>query len=53
MRNYLKYGKISEICGINSYFAGGKKKKMRQRHQKFPPAGMEIHTYISGGGGEV
>ena len=27
MQNYLKYGKISEICDINGYFAGKKNEK--------------------------
>ena len=40
MYNDLKYGKISEICDINGYFAG--KKKMK----KIAPAApkKEIHT---------
>ena len=28
MQNDLKYGKISEICGINGYFAGKILKKI-------------------------
>ena len=27
MQNDLKFGKISELCGINGYFFGGKMKK--------------------------
>ena len=41
MQNDLKYGKLSEMCGINGYFAGNNRKKSRQ---KFSPAGKEIHT---------
>ena len=33
MQNYLKYGKLSEMCGINGYFAGNIRKKSRLRRQ--------------------
>ena len=39
MENDLKYGKLSEICGINGYFMGKTRKKSRLQHQKFSPAG--------------
>ena len=47
MQNDLKYGKISEICGINGYFAGKiLKKNCACGAKKFSPAGKEIHTYF-------
>ena len=55
MQNGLKYGKISEICGINGYFAGKKLKKIAPAAapKNFPlQAGKEIHTYFKGGGEE-
>ena len=45
MQNDLKYGKLSEICGINGYFMGKNRKKSHLRRQKFSPAGKEIRTY--------
>ena len=41
MQNYLKYGKISELCGINVYFLGGKKKSA--------PAAPKISHFYGGG----
>ena len=43
MQNDLKYGKLSEMCGINGYFAGNNRKKSRLRRKKFYPAGKKIH----------
>ena len=53
MQNDLKYGKISEICGINGYFAGKKVKKLRMRRQKnFPCRERNSHIFLRGRGGE-
>ena len=49
MQNDLKYGELSEMCGINGYFAGAPK---TLRRQKFSSAGKEIHTSFKGGGGK-
>ena len=47
MQNDLKYGKISEICGINGYFAGKILKNIAPAApKKISPAGKEIHTYF-------
>ena len=51
MQNDFKYGKLSEICGINGYFMGKNRKKSRLRRKNFFPVGKEIHTYYKGGGG--
>jgi len=52
MQNDLKYGKISEICGINGYFAGKILKKIAPAAPKnFPLRGRKF-THILRGGGE-
>ena len=52
MQNDLKYGKISEICGINGYFAGKILKKIAPAAPKnFPLRGRKF-THIFKGGGE-
>ena len=47
MQNYLKYGKISEICGINGYFAGEKLHPRRQKN--FPCGEGNSHIFLRGG----
>ena len=48
MQNDLKYGKLSEIFGINVYFMGKTRKKSRLRRKK-----REFTHIIKGeGGGE-
>ena len=42
MQNDLKYAKISELCGINGYFA-----------KKNSPAGKQIHTVLWRGEGTI
>ena len=52
MQNYLKYGKISEICGINGYFAGKKREKIAPAAPKYYPLRGGKFTHIFKGGGE-
>ena len=54
MPNYLKYGKISELCGTNGYFAG---KKTRVKNAPaapniFPCGEGNSHIFLWGGRGE-
>ena len=42
MQNNLKYGKISELCGTNGYFAGQNGKKIAPAAPKI----QEIHKYF-------
>ena len=44
MQNDLKYGKLSEMCGINGYFAGNNRKKSRLRRQNFSLRGTMPQT---------
>ena len=50
MQNDLKYGKISEICGINGYFAGKILKKIAPKN--FPLRGRKFTHIFKGGGKE-
>ena len=51
MQNDLKYGKISEICGINGYFAGKILKKIAPAApKKFPLRGRKFTHIFMGGG---
>ena len=50
MQNDLKYGQISEICGINGYFAGKNPQKIAPAAPKISPAGKEIQKYFLRGG---
>ena len=47
MQNDLKYGKISELCGINGYFAGKNREKKcacgSEKGSKF------THIFMAGG----
>ena len=53
MQNDLKYGKISEICGINGYFAGKILKKIAPAAPKnFPLRGRKFTLIFKGGGKE-
>ena len=45
MQNDLKYGKLSEMGGINGYFAGNNRKKIA-------PAPKISHIIFKGGGGK-
>ena len=47
MQNDLKYGKLSEICGINGY--RGKTEK-KSRRQNFPQRGRKCIHFFKGGG---
>ena len=49
MKNDLKYGKTSEICGINGYFAG---KILKNTPKNFPLRGRKF-TYILRGGKRI
>jgi len=50
MQNDLKYGKISEICGINGYFAGKILKKIAPAAPKnFPLRGRKFTHIFKGG----
>ena len=40
MQNDLKYGKISELCGINGYFAG-------KNRNKIAPAAPKIQKFTN------
>ena len=42
MQNDLKYGKLSEMCGINGYFAGNNRKNS---HIIFKGGGEKISTF--------
>ena len=52
MQNDLKYGKISEICGINGYFAGKILKKIAPAAPKNFPLWGRKSTHIFKGGGK-
>ena len=53
MQNDFKYGKISELCGINMATLREKKEKnCACSAQKCSPAWKEIHMYFYGGGGK-
>jgi len=50
MQNDLKYGKISETCGINGYFAGKILKKIAPAAPKnFPLRGRKFTHIFKGG----
>jgi hypothetical protein len=54
MQNDLKYGKISEICGINGYFAGKILKKIAPAAPKnFPLRGRKFTHIFKGGGKRI
>ena len=54
MQNDLKYGKISEICGINGYFEGKKLKKIAPAApKKFPLRGSKFTHIFKGGGKRI
>ena len=50
MQNDLKYGELSEICGLNGYFMGKNRKKSRlQRQTLFPYREGNSHILLRGG----
>ena len=52
MQNDLKYGKISELCGINGYFAGKNRQKIAPAATKIFPCGKRnSQIFFRGGGG--
>jgi len=54
MQNDLKYSKISEICGINGYFAGKILKKIAPAAPKyFPLRGSKFTHIFKGEGGRI
>ena len=53
MQNDLKYGKLSEICGINGYFMGRNRQKIAPAAPKIFPCGEgNSHILLRGGGGK-
>ena len=46
MQNDLKYGRLSEMCGINGYFAGNNRKKSPRI---FPCGERNSHIIFKGG----
>ena len=47
MQNDLKYGKLSEMCGINGYFAENHRKKIgaKEIHNKFLRGGAKEFNF--------
>ena len=48
MQNDLKYGKLSEMCGINGYFAENHRKKIgaKEIHNEFLRGGKRIQLLV-------